>query len=170
MRYSILFVALLTISSTASAATFDSPKRKSGLWEIRITSAEAGGTHTIQQCVNEKTDDLMKNDMDGMEKSACSKSTLRKEGDKFVHESVCKVEGSTAKTRAVISGRFDSAYRVDTKSNYEPPMQGMRESSMKMDAKWLGPCKAGQKPGDVVMPGMPNINMDEIMKNMPKKP
>jgi len=27
------------------------------------------------------------------------------------------------------------------------------------------PCKAGQKPGDIVMPGMPNINMDDDEKS-----
>jgi Protein of unknown function (DUF3617) len=170
MRYSILFVGLLTISSTASAASFDPPKRKSGLWEIKISTFEAGGTHIIQQCVNEKTDDMMRNNMEGIGKSSCSKATFHKEGDKIVYESVCKVEGSTAKTRSVISGRFDSAYKVDTRSTYEPPMQGMREASTKIDAKWLGACKAGQKPGDVSIPGMPNIDMNELMKNMPKNP
>jgi hypothetical protein len=37
-----------------------------------------------------------------------------------------------------------------------------------MEGKWLGACKPGQKSGDISMPGMPNINMDEIMKNLPK--
>jgi Protein of unknown function (DUF3617) len=170
MRHSILFVALLTISSTASAATFDPPKRKSGLWEIKISSAEAGGTHIIQQCINENTDDMMRNNMEGTEKSSCSKAKFHKEGEKIVYESVCKVEGSTAKTRSVISGRFDSAYKVDTRSTYEPPMHGMSEASTKLDAKWLGACKAGQKTGDVSIPGMPNIDINELMKNIPKKP
>ncbi len=167
MRYFILFAAVLTICTAASAASFDPPKRKSGLWEIKVSSTEAGGTHTIQQCVNEKTDELMSNDM---EKMSCSKSTFRNEGDKIVHESVCKIEGSTAKTRSVITGRFDSAYKVDTRSTYEPPMQGMREASSKIDAKWLGVCKTGQKPGDISIPGVPNFDMNELMKNMPRKP
>jgi len=39
-----------------------------------------------------------------------------------------------------------------------------------IDAKWLGPCKPGQKPGDISMPGMPEgINMDDLMKKMPKQ-
>ena len=86
----------------------------------------------------------------------------------MVHDSVCKVDGSTAKTRSIFSGRFDSAYKVESKSTFEPPMEGMRETSSRMEAKWLGACKPGQKSGDISMPGMPNINMDEIMKNLPK--
>ena len=168
MRYLIVFVGLLMVSSAAGAASYDPPKRKSGLWEIKVSSAQAGGAPTMQQCVDQKTDDLMKKDMQGGDKMSCSKNEFRKEGDKIVHDSICKVEGSTAKTRTVISGRFDSAYKIESKSTYEPPMAGMREATTVMDAKWLGACKPGQKAGDVSMPGMPNMNMDELMKKMPK--
>jgi hypothetical protein len=169
MRYFLSLIALLTASSAASAASYDPPRRKSGLWEVKVSSAQARGLQTMQQCVDQKTDDLLTSDMGG-EKMSCSKSEFRKEGDKIVHDSICKIEGSTAKTRTVISGRFDAAYKIESKSTYEPPLAGMRESTTVMDAKWLGACKAGQKPGDVSMPGMPNINMDELMKKMPKKP
>jgi hypothetical protein len=43
-------------------------------------------------------------------------------------------------------------------------MAGMREATTVMDAKWLGACKPGQKPDDVSVPGLPNINKDELMK------
>ncbi len=169
MHYLALFAALLMTWVTASAASFDAPKRKSGLWEIKIANSAGMGGQTIQQCVDEKTDDLMKNDMTGKDQS-CSKTDMRKEGDKIVSESVCKVKNSTAKTRAVITGRFDSAYKVDVKSTYEPPLNDLKESTTAMEAKWLGACKPGQKAGDISMPGMPNINMNDMMKNLPKKP
>ena len=168
MLYFFLLATLLTFSTAAAGASFDPPKRKSGLWEIKISSAQAGGSHMMQQCVDEKSDDLAKNDMRGTQKSSCSKNEFHKEGDKIVHDSVCKVDGSTAKTRSIFSGRFDSAYKVESKSTFEPPMEGMRETSSRMEGKWLGACKPGQKSGDISMPGMPNINMDEIMKNLPK--
>jgi hypothetical protein len=78
------------------------------------------------------------------------------------------VQNSTATTRAVFTGQFDSAYKADIKSTYEPPMSGMKESSSVIEAKWLGPCKAGRKSGDIVMPGMPNINMDAMRKGASK--
>ena len=170
MRYFLLFATLLTFSTAASGASYDPPKRKSGLWEIKISSPQAGGSHMMQQCIDEKTDDLVKNDMQGTQKSSCSKSEFHKEGDKIVHDSVCKMDRGTATTRSIFSGRFDSAYKVESKSTFEPPMEGMRETSTRMEAKWLGACKPGQKSGDISMPGMPNINMDEIMKNLPKTP
>jgi hypothetical protein len=42
-----------------------------------------------------------------------------------------------------------------------------------MDARWLGACKPGQRPGDVIMMGMPgmgDINIEEMMKNLPQAP
>ena len=168
MQFFALLVALL-VASPAAAASYDPPKRKSGLWEMKMSSGQTKGMHAIQQCVDEKTDDLMKKDMAENQKMQCSKNEMRKEGDKVVAESVCKVENSTAKTRAVFTGRFDSAYKADIKTTYDPPVAGMKEASSVIEAKWLGPCKAGQKPGDIVMPGMPNINMDELRKGATKK-
>ena len=164
MPYFILFVALLAMSTAASAASSSTPKRKSGLWEVKISSTQGPGP-TMQQCVDEKTDDLMKGDPN---QASCSKSEFRKEGERTIHETVCNVQGSTAWTRSVISGRLDSAYKVESKSTYEPPLHGMHETATVIDAKWLGPCAPGQRAGDVLMPGMPNINMEDMMKNMPR--
>ena len=167
MRYFALLLVLFA-ASPAAAASFDAPKRKSGLWELKISSGQTKGSHAVQQCIDEKTDDLMKKEMGENQKTQCSKNEMRKEGDKIVAESVCKLENSAAKTRAVFTGSFDSTYKADIKSTYEPPLRGMKEASSVIEAKWLGPCKAGQKPGDIVMPGMPNINMDAMRKDASK--
>lgn len=171
MRYlvPVLFAALIL----PSLAQADMPKRKPGLWEIKMTSdaGRGGGPMVSQHCIDEKTDDLMQQRAQGMSKPACSKNTVRKEGGKTIAETVCKFGESTATTRAVFSGDFSSNYRGDIHSTYNPPMMGMKESRSMLEAKWLGACKAGQKPGDVIMPGMPGggkFNMDEMMKKMPK--
>ena len=165
MSYFTLFVALLVMSTTASAAASSAPKRKSGLWEIKISSAQGQGIPAMQQCVDAKSDDIMKGDPN---QGSCSKSEFRKEGERLIHDTVCNVQGSTARTRSVLSGRLDSAYKVESKSTYEPPLHGMHETTTVIDAKWLGPCAPGQRAGDVLMPGMPNINMEDMMKNMPR--
>ncbi len=171
MRYlaSILF-AILIPSGLVQA---DMPKRKPGLWEIKMTSesSRGGGPMVSQQCIDAKTDDLMQQRAQGMGKLECSKNTVRKEGGKTIAESVCKFGDTTATTRAVFSGDFASNYRGEIHSTYSPPMMGMKEARSTVEAKWLGACKAGQKPGDVIMPGMPGggkFNMDEMMKKMPK--
>ncbi len=164
----LLPLAILLAASSANAASPDMPKRKPGLWETKISQAGSKQGHTMQQCIDEKTDDLIKSSMGGPMKPDCSKIEFRREGDKLVTEAVCKMSGSTMTTKGVFTGNYDSTYRGDLKTTYDPPMHGMRESSTTIDAKWLGGCKPGQKPGDISMPGMPNININEMMKQMPK--
>ncbi len=62
MRYFALLVVLFA-ANAAAAASFDPPKRKSGLWEIKISSGQTKGSHAMQQCIDEKTDDLMKKEL-----------------------------------------------------------------------------------------------------------
>ena len=163
MRSLIILIVLSIGYGVAAAASSDTPQRKSGLWEMKMSGGHMPGGMTMQQCVDQKSDDISKMQQ---AKSNCTKNVVRREGDKIVAESVCKVEGTTATTRTVFTGNFDSAFKADIRSTYDPPMHGMRESSSMMEAKWLGPCAAGQKAGDVVMPGMPSgmPNMQELMK------
>ena len=155
----IAFTALLAMCS-AAAAQSDVPRRKSGLWQI----STAQGQHRpvqFQECVDQKSDHLMRPESMG-EEMKCDKGHVRREGAGYVLEATCKANGSTARIRAVFSGNFESAYKVDAKTSFSLPYHGVRESSVQMEGKWLGPCKPGQKPGVVGIPGMPI--MDELMK------
>ena len=163
MRAVIVLLVLSIGYGVAGAAAADAPQRKSGLWEMKMTGGHMPGAMAMQQCVDQKSDDISKMQEP---KSNCTKNVVRREGDKIVGESVCKMEGTTVTTRTVFSGNFESAYKADIKSTYDPPMHGMRESASTIEAKWLGPCRAGQKAGDIVMPGMPGgmPNLQELIK------
>jgi uncharacterized protein DUF3617 len=164
-RHAALLVAIF-LPLAAGAA--DAPKRKSGLWEVVITSPQMGNrAMTIQECVDQKTDDMMEMDESMGEEMKCSKPNVLNEGGRLVVDAVCKVGKSTARARTVFSGSFDSAYKADVKAIYDPPLEGLREATQVIEGKWLGPCKPGQKPGEVVIPGMPNKQDDT--KGMPKK-
>jgi len=66
MRFFELFLFVtLFVATVVAAASFDPPKRKSGLWEIKVSSDYSKGMPAMQQCIDEKTDDLMKNEMPG---------------------------------------------------------------------------------------------------------
>ena len=162
--HSLIILLVLSIGyGVAAAASSDAPQRKSGLWEMKMSGGQMPGGMTMQQCVDQKSDDISKMQEP---KSNCTKNVVRREGDKIVAESVCKMQGTTATTRTVFTGKFDSAYKAEIRSTYDPPMHGMRESASTIEAKWLGPCRAGQKAGDIVMPGMPGgmPNLQELIK------
>jgi len=161
-RTTLAFVPLLAAVGLAAtsglAAAADAPARKSGLWEITNNMSGAYAmTQTMQQCVDASTDKLT--EQGGMREAQkhCSKNEVRRQGGKVVTDSVCKFEGTTATSHGEFSGDFSSSYRGDINTTYNPPMQGMQGMKMSISAKWLGPCKAGMKPGDVVMQGMPGM-------------
>ena len=160
-----LFIFGFTVAAlSASAFSADMPKRKSGLWEIKMTHEGSPGMGPIQQCIDQNTDNLMQQKAKD-NKQDCSVMDVKTSGNKVVVHSVCKIEGSTATTDGVFEGAFDSAYKGTMKTQFNPPMHGMSQSNMTLDARWLGACKAGQKPGDVIMPNMGSMNVNDMMKN-----
>lgn len=161
---SLLLLGLAAASLAGGALAADTPKRKSGLWEINTQMEGIPSMGAMQQCIDQNTDDLMQQRAK-KEKPDCSVMDVKPQGNKVTMHSVCKFEGTTATTDAVFIGAFDSAYKGDMKTRYNPPMHGVSESKMTMEAKWLGPCKPGQKPGDVIMPNMKGMNMNEMMKD-----
>ena len=161
---SLFLLGLATASLVGNALAADAPKRKSGLWEIKSQMEGMPNMGAIQQCIDQNTDNLMQQRAK-KEKPDCSVMDVKSQGNKVTTHSVCKFEGTTATTDATFIGAFDSAYKGDMKIRYTPPMHGLSESKMTMEAKWLGPCKPGQKPGDVIMPNMKGMNMNEMMKD-----
>lgn len=178
----LFIVAALLLHTVGATAVYggDMPKRKSGLWQMKMTSTHGqGGTFTLQQCIDHATDELMGGQADSAStmmpkrnrsssKQKCSTQNLRREGNKFVMDSVCQHGKTTATTHAVATGTFDSNYRMESRTTFDPPLRGVGESTTVVEAEWLGPCKEGQRPGDIIMPGMPegmpNINIQDMMK------
>ncbi|MES2947104.1 MAG: DUF3617 family protein [Pseudomonadota bacterium] len=164
-------LGLAAASLCANALALDMPKRKSGLWEI-TTSMEGmpKGMGPIQHCIDQNSDNLMQQEAEKT-KQQCSAMDIKQQGDRITIHSVCKLETTTTTMDAVFTGAFDSAYRGELKTKFNPPLHGMAESKMTIAAKWLGACKPGQKPGDIVMPGKGNFNLDDAMKkkNEPKR-
>lgn len=159
-----LLAGLAAAALVGGALAADMPKRKSGLWEINTQMEGMPNAGAMQQCIDQNTDDLIQQQAK-KEKTDCSVMEVKPQGNKVATHSVCKFGGTTATTDAVFTGAFDSAYKGDMKTRYSPPMHGMSETKMTLEAKWLGPCKPGQKPGDLIMPNMKAVNINEMIKD-----
>jgi hypothetical protein len=146
-----LTLPLTLLLLPACALAQDAPRRKSGLWEISMSSPQMPTPMVTRQCVDEKTDNLGERPSRGAEK--CSKQSVRREGGSVIVESVCQVEGSTATSRGVFSGDFSSAYKGEMTTTFAPPMHGTAQTKMTFQARLTGPCAPGQKPGMVMAPG-----------------
>ena len=165
------FAALGLLLASAAMAQ-DMPPRKAGLWEIKMTF-EGRGTppQTSHQCVDAETDKLMNSIGGGMRKDMCSKQEVKTVGGSIVVDSVCNIGGMTTTSQGVMTGDFNSAYtvKVTSKRQGSPPQAGPAETKMQIDAKWVGACKADQKPGDIIMAGGMKMNIRDL-QNMPGAP
>jgi Protein of unknown function (DUF3617) len=169
MMRRILPAALMAWLAAAPAAALDLPTRKAGLWQITMSfEGRSLPPQTIEHCVDADTDKLMNSVSGSMRQDACSRQDMQKVGGTIVVDSVCKIANSTVTTHAVVSGDFNSAYTVKVTSKREggTPVPGMPAdgtSDMTLEGKWTGPCKADQKPGDVVMGGR-KFNVQDLQK------
>jgi hypothetical protein len=155
---------------TAHAA--DYPPRKPGLWEVSIEGSR-GREHVIQQCIDAKTDAVMRDMGEQRRDAKCSKNEVTRQGAKIVVDTVCAMGNTTATSHAEITGDFHSDYRMETHTTYAPPLRGKADGKAIIHAKWTGPCKADQKPGDMIMPGGMKMNVLDMqagsIPGMPRK-
>ena len=78
------------------------------------------------------------------------------------------VAGASMTSHSDITGDFNSAYTVKSTAHSDKGAGGVHDVTSTIEAKWLGPCKPDQKPGDIVMPGgfKMNVKDAEKLKNL----
>jgi len=168
----VFTIGLLSPWPAADAFAVELPVRKAGLWEMKMV--RSGGSipeMTMQHCTDATTDKQMSTSF-SPGKETCSKQDIQKTATGYASDSVCSVAGMTITSHAEIIGDFNSAYTVKSTSHSEGTPSGVpRDSTTTIEAKWLGACKADQKPGDIVMPGgmkMNILDLDKFKAMMPK--
>jgi hypothetical protein len=158
-------VASATVSSTR-AEDLDLPMRKAGLWDMKMRITGGGiPTMSMQQCTDAATDKDLRTIYSPLAKEVCDKRTVQKTAAGYAVDRVCKKGDDTLTTHIDISGDYNSAYqahlvtRTQDESQDDPP-----SSDLTLDAKYLGPCKSDQMPGDIIMMGGMKINLKDVLK------
>jgi Protein of unknown function (DUF3617) len=158
MLLRLSLVAFAT-ACAASAAADDLPARKPGLWQLKMTIAAPDAANlppvTAEHCIDTATDKLMNVAGGSIQQDSCWKQEVQNAGNAIVVYSVCRMGPSSIRMTAIITGDLNSAYavRVTTKQVGEPVPGIPTNETMIIDAKWMGACRADQKPGDMIMAG-----------------
>jgi hypothetical protein len=144
--------AFLVFAAAMPALAADTPARKAGLWEIKTSLDNRGGAGmTVQQCIDAATDQMMMSSAGPLAQAVCPKRDVQRSGDAVTIDSTCTFMDKTATTHAVITGSLDSVYTMKVTTQSDAMVGG--GMAMTMTGKWLGPCAADQKPGDLIMGG-----------------
>jgi hypothetical protein len=175
MRQAFLLFLALSLAAGAVQAQ-DKFQRKSGLWEVKRTSTRtAEQTRVYQMCIDQASDNALRQLAEGMRNERCEPSKVTRDGDKLVVDAVCKLgrTGTKATTHAVVTGKFDTAYKIESTSTFDPPILGKAQGTTLMEAKWTGACKADQRPGDVILPNGAKMSVtsdEKAIADMDKAP
>jgi hypothetical protein len=78
-------------------------------------------------------------------------------------DSVCTIAGKTMTSHIVVNGSFDSNYAM-TITSEGGALPAAR--TITLEAKWLGPSGADQKPGDTIMSNGVKMNIVDMQKAM----
>lgn len=169
LRHLLLATACLACAGAARADEL--PTRKAGLWDITMRfEGTRLPAHTLQQCTDESTDRLMMSNFGSAGEKACPDRHIVNSGATITIDSVCQFGPTKVTSHAIVHGDFNSAYTVDVTSKREggPPLPHVAPGGVThiaMQAKWIGPCANGQKPGDIIMPGGFKMNIRKLTIN-----
>jgi hypothetical protein len=156
---------LLAVLPALDAGAAELPVRKPGLWEMKVVkSGSPLPEMTMQHCTDESTDKQMSTGLAPAANDVCSKHEFQRTATGYVTDSVCSVAGVSISSHSDITGDFNSAYTVKSTSHSGGPAGAPRDAVTTIEAKWLGACKADQKPGDIVMPGGFKMNIKDAEK------
>lgn len=163
MKKAIPLLTLMFASLSNQAFADTPPQLKEGLWEMTVTTSQAG-THTMKQCLDKATGANlldMGSDVTKSMKESCSKNEFKKTGNGFETLSECTMASSVVTSKGIFQGDFASSYTGEVESTFNPPFFGQSRSTVRMAGKHLGACGADMKPGDIVMDNGMRMNMND---------
>jgi hypothetical protein len=164
-------IALVVAALALPALAQDYPKLKSGLWEMeRSSDRPTNHPNRTTMCL----DDSVQKEMFAMGAGAmagmCSKHDLTRSGNRMTGDFVCDMGGSRMHSKSTMVFEGNSAYRTEIDTSYDPPFMGNARSKMVITAHNVGPCKPGQRPGDLIMPNGQTLNMRDVMNGAKSAP
>ncbi|MGB7183911.1 MAG: DUF3617 family protein [Burkholderiaceae bacterium] len=138
------------------------PARKPGLWEIQSSVYRSNGLGAVRQCVGPGSDTAIEHlDRKTGKRGFCQLSPFRRHQDIWIAESTCRHSSNIATTRKIASGDFLSRYQIDTIVQTRDGNENRVLVEDTLTARYLGPCKKGQRADDLVAPGMGTLNMSD---------
>ena len=151
IRFMPLVAAVLVVLPVGAFAD-EYPLRKPGLWEITMTGKE-GPSMVTKMCVDAAFEADMLKKGEATKASICSRNEMHRSGNVYTADSVCRPMGSETTSHSVLTVTSDTSYTMTITSHHNPPMMGRADQEMTQAGKWLGPCGADMKPGDMIING-----------------
>jgi uncharacterized protein DUF3617 len=158
----------LLLAACSGDVVVDTPARKPGLWELSETTTigrDVSRPRVAQYCIDPATDRAMRAFDVGLRQAKCSKQELRRRGDTLVLDAKCDNGDLAFTAYGVSTGDFETNYttKLTVKRIGTPAWPTIPpEMTITTAARWTGACKAGQRPGDMIMADGTKRNFREL--------
>jgi hypothetical protein len=171
MRLQIAIAAAVLFGASATSAfSAEFPARRAGLWTVTVTMENMKiPPRTNKMCIDAASDAKLMNLGMASKEANCTSMNVSGMGNTRVVDSICHMNGGEQKNHIVMNYSGDGAYHMDMHSQFAPPVAGHSESHITQDAKWIGPCPADMKPGDMLINGMKINMLDSVNHPMPRR-
>jgi hypothetical protein len=161
--------AALSLPLLLSACSSDGeiPPRREGLWDLSETTTigrDVSRPVVAQHCIDAATDKAMRAFEAGLTRGKCSRH-LRRRGDTLVIDAECTSVNLAFTAHGVSTGNLETNYttKLTVKRKGSPAWPLIPpEMTVTTTARWIGACKIGQTPGDMLMPDGKTINIRSI--------
>ena len=148
----LLAAAAVAPSASSLAQTDAPPTRKPGWWEMQV--AISGPTpepirQTVHLCTNADYDKVQSPFGVNMNGAGCQPTKVAHTATGWTVSGACDTGQMKITANAVATGDLNDRYHVDIDTRLDPPPAPQAgQVKVGLDARWVGECPAGMKPGD----------------------
>ncbi|MEP6866885.1 MAG: DUF3617 family protein [Novosphingobium sp.] len=144
----------------------DLPHHKAGLWRNTMTIEGMQQPMPVtEMCMDAASEAKMSVLTKTLRDRRCASESLSRNLDgSMSFKSTCDMgAGGHKESTGTIVGDMTTNYKMslDSKTTGAASLGMNGETKMTIASVWLGPCAAGQKGGDVIMPGGKVVNMGQ---------
>ncbi len=148
----LLICVVAIVCLVGFAAAIDLPPMREGLWSIRTQTLDKAGNvksdFTQKICRSHASDDSAR--AKAKNRPGCKVLNENLSGHTYTIEMECNIGGSVIHTKGVTTSTGADASHSETHTTYAPALNGVSDSTMIMDQKYLGSCPSGTEPGDII--------------------
>ena len=153
------------LAAGAAMADTPLPHQKLGLWQQVITTS--GKNISDQVCLDPASEEKLSALRSQFSNTSCRSTQVNHNRDGWSIDSTCEPrKGWKTTSHIVVTGDFNSKFTAVINSTTTGAAFGAANGTHQttLVSTWLGPCKPGQRGGDVIMSNGMKINILDAAK------
>lgn len=144
--------ATATADAAVTAPVAGKRMPKAGLWEMTVTAAAMPAPMTMRLCLAAPAPGSNPFAPPPQPGQSCAKNTVAPTASGYAIEMECTASGVTMAIAGTVSGDFSTSFRTDLTTKMSGggiPAASAQSVKSVTEAKYIGACPAGMKPGEV---------------------